>query len=303
MVVGAATLVIEANATSQVGAGHVMRCSSLAERWIASGCGTAVFSGTISLPWVAARVRAMGAGLQTKPVEPAPLSVLVLDDYDPAARTRAAARVGFALRVLVDDLGGPVNSGFDVVWNPNAHATEALYAGFRGTVLAGADVLAAREGLPGWTPRDPLSIAVMLGGGGLRPAIRDAFAELARRMKDRRFAGVGDWVPSEWTPLSPEDPWPVAATCGLAISAAGTTMWEVAVTGAPAVLVQLASNQSANSAWARAQGCPVVAAVDVEDPLALASQLAGAVGRAQPLPRLRPGAWRVARHIRDALVA
>ena len=45
----------------------------------------------------------------------------------------------------------PLKPGFDVVWNPNAYGSAALYPRFAGRVLTGAGCVPLRAGLPTWS--------------------------------------------------------------------------------------------------------------------------------------------------------
>lgn len=295
---GTLALVVDAGASADIGAGHAMRCAALAEYWVRAGYGDAVFCGAISLGWVAERVAAVGARMASVAADTR--GVLVVDDYDPVVRAGQAAKGQYVLKALVDDGfgSGSVDRGYDVVWNPNAHAAARDYLGFEGTVLAGPDFLAARIDLPKWQPVGRRWIGVMLGGATPPLALRDAILALADQLPGWTFAGAGSWVPRGWATLDPIDPWARASHCDVLISGAGTTLWEVGVVGAPAVIVQMAANQSRNAAWARREGGRVVDATRVPDAAALSNAIAAAVPGARPLPRLHSGIVRVAKRLR-----
>lgn len=284
-----ADLVLRVDAGAEIGAGHAMRLLALAEAWRARG-GSARLVGTIEIEFVAVRA----AGIDIAP-EPGPLTsgdVLIVDTNDLAERHRAAREGSFGTRVLVDDLGGPVPPGYDVVWNPNPYGTAMLYPAFGGRVLAGPGVVPLRTGLPSWGPPGDGSTVLSMGGGTPTGGVIDAFRRLARLLPRERVQVAGRWGPSRWPTVDPGGLWAAASRASRLVTAAGTTAWEAAAVGVPVVLVQLADNQRLVFRWARDCGVPGLDAT-VLDSEQLAWQLRRLLPMARPLPPLAGGAGHV----------
>ncbi len=283
-------LVLRADATPRVGAGHVMRLLTLAAAWRERG-GEALVVGEVSLPFVAERLSGLGLSRQDPPCSGG--AVIVTDSYDATVRYRCAEVDGYALRVLVDDVGGEVPPGYDVVWNPNPYGGRELYAGFSGGIVAGPDVVPIREGLPRWSPGATPETFVTLGGGVPPASIRESMEILAELTPDNRFAIVGDWAPRGWRTVPAAELWRQAMGATRLVTAAGTTVWEAAAVGVPVVLLQIADNQRLAYRWGRDAGVPGLNAglIDAEF---LAHQLRALLPAARPLPRIENGAASVA---------
>ncbi len=287
------TLEVDADANASIGAGHLMRCATLAEAWLDLGLGSVRFAGALELQFTVSRASLLVA---RAPARTGGCAVLVSDSYDPLRRERAALRHDVQTRILVDDLCGPVPEGFDAVWNPSPRASPSDYPRFRGAVLAGPDVLPIRTGLPRWCGA-PGPTAVLLGGGRPLPHVSAALELLAAHHPQGEFARLGDWLPQAWKPLDPHQPWDGIARCGRLLTGAGTTLWEAAMVRVPVAVMLLAENQRRAFEWAVNAGAPGVDALAVTTSDALADQLSAALAAAAPLPSLRSGAERVARWI------
>jgi hypothetical protein len=226
----------------------------------------------------------------------------VVDSYDETERLNGGSwRVG-TLRVLVDDLGGAIPAGFEVVWNPSPAGGEGLYPEFRGTVLTGEAHVPVRAGLPRWSGGESRRVAVLLGGGRISRALADAMALLAETAPGIAFSGAGDWVPSSWERIEPAQPWPGVIRASTLITAAGTSLLESASTGMPVVVVCTADNQTALAHWAGNAGVPVIDARRAATAQNLATQLGTAIPSARPLPPIANGAPAVARRLLELAV-
>lgn len=290
-------LCLRADAEARIGAGHAMRLASLGEAWTAGG-GRAVLWGRVELPFVAERLA--GAGVEVADAPPADGGcVLVVDSYDEAVRATCAARPA-RLRVLVDDLGCPVPSGYGMVWNPNAYGDAALYPGFAGEVLGGPAAVPVRPGLPAWSGAGSPTVGAMLGGGNPGPVLGEAMRIVAEALGPQGLTGVGEWVRPPATRADASGPWTSLSRCGALVTAAGSSVWEAAAVGIPAVVVRTAYNQDRIVRWARDAGVPAVDALGADDAAALAAEILDALGRAAPLPPIDPGAGRVARRLQAA---
>jgi len=251
--------------------------------------------GEVAIPFVRARLAEAGVGVRGDLPPTGREDVLVVDHYSEPVREACAARADFRLRVLVDDLGGAVPSGVDVVWNPNAYGEAASYAEFRGQVLAGPEYVPLREGLPEWRSSGASASGVMLGGGKLPERLQRALQLVAERFPDAAWKAAGDGMPRAWEQVEAVQPWTAFARCSRLIAGAGITMWEAAAVGIPVVVVVMAPNQAAAGAWARIHGVPTVDAVDQERPERLADAICAGLASARALPRVRNGAGEVVR--------
>lgn len=287
------TLEVDADANAVIGAGHLMRCATLAEAWLDLGLGPVRFTGELKLPFAASRASQLA---EREGGQADGSTVLVSDSYEPQHRERAALRTDARARILVDDLSGAVPEGFDAVWNPSPQASQSDYPRFRGAVLAGPDVLPIRTGLPRWRGA-PGPTAVLLGGGSPLPQVAAALELLATQWPSGDFVRLGTWMPGGWKSLDAHHPWDGISRCGRLLTGAGTTLWEAAMVRVPVVVMLLAENQRRAFEWAVNAGAPGVDALAVTTSDALADQLSTALAAAAPLPSLRSGAERVARWI------
>jgi spore coat polysaccharide biosynthesis predicted glycosyltransferase SpsG len=285
-------LVIRADATPAIGAGHVMRCATLAEAWIGAGLGTARMCGEVTLAFAARRVRDIGAVLATPADAGTEADVLVVDSYDVAVRQDAMERRA-GLRVVVDDVGDPIPRRADVVWNPNPYGRADLYPGFVGRLLTGDRCVPIRPSLPAWGGAGCAGTAVALGGSEPTDALRAIVVEAVSAPGLAPVAGVGSWVPTAWASVDVHAPWGRLASCCRALVGAGTSTWEAAAIGIPAVVAYLVPNQRLAFEWARAVGAAMVDLTDAADASAT-QRLRGALGAARPLPAMRSGAGHVA---------
>lgn len=286
-------MVLAVDAVPAVGAGHAIRVAALATAWRALG-GTAVAIGRVELPFVLRHYQDLGIAVEPS-ADPA-CDLLVVDRYDAVERD-SLATVQFAkIKVLVDDLGGPVPGGYHVVWNPNPYASGALYPSFGGRVLAGTDVLALRDDLPRWRKRLDGNVVVTLGGGRPGQALIGAFALLTQLMPAERFAIAGDWAPPGTLEVPPDQLWATAIDAKCLVTAAGSTIWEAAAVGVPIVVIAIAENQRSVYRWARNHGVPGADGLSVQGDV-LAHQLRALIPAAMIAPPLENGAGRVAEEL------
>jgi UDP-2,4-diacetamido-2,4,6-trideoxy-beta-L-altropyranose hydrolase len=287
-------LIVLADATPEIGAGHAMRCAALAEAWRKLRLGPMAFAGRVTIPFVLRRLRAAGAEVKSRVELAHRRRVVIADGYDRALQQRAL-KMPADLHVVVDDVGEAVPAGFDVIWNPNAYGDATLYPAFAGAVVAGPEAVPVRSDLPNWRGASERRIGVSLGGGALPSVLRAAVEELAATCRGWTVSAVGTWT-GKVRSVAIDDPWPTLVQCDRLLVASGTTVWEAAAVGIPVALIQTADNQSRIFAWARSAGAPGIslAADGTSD---LAGLLANAVMSAAKLPRIRNGAQAVARYL------
>lgn len=135
------TLLVRADASVDVGAGHVMRCVALAQAWQDAG-GKAVFAMVEPLPSV--RERLLSEGIEVVPLEgragspdDARCTVelaerrdaawVVVDGYHFRADYQRALKAEGVQVLFVDDDGSSEHYAADVVLNQNAYAAESSY--------------------------------------------------------------------------------------------------------------------------------------------------------------------------------
>lgn len=283
-------LVLRADASAAVGAGHVMRLAALAQAWRAAG-GAVRIAGEITQPFVQARLDEIGVG-RCAPDDIGHGDVLVVDTYDERTRVQLGMKGTRSLRVLVDDVGLLVPPGYNVVWNPNPYPSRHLYPHFAGAMLEGPLNVPLRTSLPRWIRSAGDETMVSLGGGAPNPTVLEALGVLSDLALGGHFATTLDPAPTGWRRVSAELFWTEAAVASRLVTAAGTTAWEAAAVGIPVVLVQTAPNQRLVYTWTRDLGVPGVNAA-LGDAEYLAHQIRALLPAARPMPRLTDGSARV----------
>jgi hypothetical protein len=272
-----------------------MRCLNLVEPE-SENVREVVMIGEVAIPFAAKRLRRLGVTVCSLP-EKVESDVLVVDTYDPNARRMWSSAGDFRLRVLVDDLGGRVPTGFDVVWNPNAYGHRGLYPDFTGVLLTGADSIAIRSDLTRWTGGVAGRVGVAPGGGKILPVLAESFRRVAAFFADHEFAASGDWVPAGWRVIDSQRPWTELTRCERIIVTGGIMTWEAAVVGIPVVVLKTANNQHLVIRWAADHGIPTIDASSTQSPKKLALAVATALPLARPLPGLASGSASVVRRL------
>lgn len=278
-------LVIRVDMSPTIGAGHFMRCLALAQAWPRER-GPVLFVMAEGGARGAARLREEGFELEqpvvavasaddartlVQSVERSGAEWLVVDGYR-FGPDFLRPLTGRACRLLfIDDEGAADLPPVDAVLNQNLHAAEELYRGLPGTsrLLLGLDYqLLRREFLavkgPSRTvPDRARHLLVTLGGGDTQGAVdiilqaltRVAVADLQVRVlaggqpQDREaLAARAAELPHEIEVLGPVADMPAQyAWADLAVTAGGSTLWELAFCGLPALVTVLAENQEPSS--------------------------------------------------------
>lgn len=281
MITGPGPLLIRADANTQIGTGHVMRCLALAQAWQDAG-GQAKFVQASAAPALETRLIAEGIDIARLSASPGSATDsaqtvalaqkmgatwVVVDGYQfDAAYQQAMKRAGLPL-LVVDDYGHASHYYADLVLNQNIHADESLYSNREPhtRLLMGARyVLLRREFWPwrGWRREIPAvahRVLVTLGGGDPDNQTLKVFQALQQVDADdlEAIVVVGASNPhfeelrSEIrnSPLAIRLVHNVAnmvelmAWADVAVSAGGSTCWEMAFMGLPTILLVLAENQ------------------------------------------------------------
>jgi len=275
------TLIIRADASIAIATGHVMRCLALAQAWQDAG-GNVVFVMAESTAAVDARVRA--EGMEIVRLKASPNSVqdtrdvvtvafdrhaswVVVDGYQfDSEYQRNLKNAGLKL-LFVDDLGQCEHYFADLLLNQNVHASEDMYVSreARTRLLLGPRFAMLRRDFGGcrkWQREisaNGRKVLIMMGGsdpdnvtafvlealrqleidglevvvvlGGSNPHI-DVLRQFANESFSIRFVrDVGNM---------PE----LMAWADVAVSAAGSTCAEICLLGLPAILIDVAENQT-----------------------------------------------------------
>ncbi|MGL5910776.1 MAG: hypothetical protein ACRCZP_12285, partial [Phycicoccus sp.] len=263
---------IRVDAWPELGVGHLVRCLALADELAARGVVSMLLGEVRGVAWVAEQVRVRGLEVHPAPQEPELLAEravalgldhVVLDGYhlDPACGTELRRR-GIRVLAVVDgpfgaeqeadayldqNLGaGPVAGAHD----PARQLLGLEFALFRDEVTARRGGRTARRGGP------PRALAVFGGTDafGAAPVVVPLLlatgapvhvVALTPRPDDAERLATLPTGPGQTVEVRDPDPdlAGVAVTCDLAVTAAGSSVWELLCLGVPAGLVQVAPNQ------------------------------------------------------------
>lgn len=240
-------LLVRADASPAIGLGHAMRCLALAQAHRDAG-GEAVFAMEDPPEPFAARLAREGCELRDA-AETAALAReaawVVLDGYHFDAAYERTLRAAARLLVL-DDHDADHDADLILRQGLGARAGDGVLAGSRYALL--------RREFRAWeTPPRPIAcdvsrVLVTLGGGDPGPLIETVLAAVARpdhevqwitgALNPRRDAPPGVEVVVDATDMPERMHW-----ADLAVTAAGSTSWELARVGTPQVAIELADNQ------------------------------------------------------------
>ena len=276
----AQALLIRADASPVIGTGHVMRCMAIAQEWQHRG-GTAIFASPAWQPALEDRLSKEGfevVSMRSRPGSPEDAletlhlarelgaNWILADGYyfQPAFQKVIAGND--TRLMLVDDNGELGRYDCDIVLNQNYHAGAELYAQRRQDtrLLLGSQYLLLRNE---FTDRQPAprippivsNILVTMGGSDPEHVTERVLQNLVGLDLQGREVRVVTGAANTRREHLPE----VARAVGvkiailhdvrdmpalmdwteLAVAAAGTTSWELAYMGVPAVLVPTVPNQ------------------------------------------------------------
>jgi UDP-2,4-diacetamido-2,4,6-trideoxy-beta-L-altropyranose hydrolase len=274
-------LLIRADAGTQIGIGHVMRCLALAQAWQDTG-GRVVFLMATESPPLEARLRSEGMEVVHLPVQPGSTddaiqtanharqvgaNWVVVDGYHFGAGYQRVIKDHGLHLLFIDDIGHAEHYYADRVLNQNIHAHEGLYKSkepYTRLLLGTRYVLLRREFLKwrGWKreiPEVARKVLVTMGGSdpdnvtlkviqalqqvdmdGLEAIVvvggsNPNHEELQAAVQDSRFPIR---LESNVTDM-PE----LMAWADVAVSAGGSTCWEIAFMGLPSLVLVLSENQ------------------------------------------------------------
>lgn len=275
-------LLIRADASSRIGTGHVMRCLALGQGWRRTG-GRVTFAMATVNAALRSRLQREGFAVVDLPAEPgsiedasntlrlaAELSAgwIVADGYVFTERWQKTIKAGGVSLVVVDDYGHAeryfadliLNSAisFDSQWYTRREASSRL--------VLGSDYALLRREFLDWTgaartiPITTTKVLVTLGGSDPDNVTSGVLADLRRLEGIEVVAVVGGGNPhraaleSLVRDCNASRPWvrlvidatdmpELMAWADVAITAGGSTLWELCFMGLPALMLVLAPNQ------------------------------------------------------------
>ena len=271
-------LLIRTDAGASVGYGHAVRCLALAQAWKQAG-GHPVFAMAQTHEFIRERIASEAFSICTvdagpgTPEDAAATAAfvqkigarwLVIDGYHFGGSFARNAATEACRTLRVDDLGSRDNYSADIVLNQNIHAHPDLYPGLgRATLLLlGPRYALVRKEFQIKTevhrknPAVASKILVTCGGtdqSDLLVRIVEALSAVSADFAVRIVSG-GSGLSFERR-LSARLRGKVSIECNvsemkplmtwadLAISAAGSTLWELCSTGLPSILIDVAENQ------------------------------------------------------------
>jgi UDP-2,4-diacetamido-2,4,6-trideoxy-beta-L-altropyranose hydrolase len=278
-------LFIRADANSQIGTGHIMRCISLAQAWQDQG-GAVTFISHCESDALKDRIQGEGfrfIALAHASPDPYDLQFtlstfksesanqkkwLVLDGYHFTPKYQKAIRDEGIHLLVIDDMNHLPYYHADILLNQNIHAPDLKYHCDKDTTLLMGTryVLLRREFLKyrdfkRQIPDQAKNILVTLGGGDPDNVTLKVIEALKLLNKPNIMAKIiiGPANPHQETigkaiasarfeaelltnpPNMPE----LMAWADLAVSASGSTCWELAFMGVPSIVLILAENQAA----------------------------------------------------------
>lgn len=282
---GIGTLLIRADAGPEIGAGHVMRCLALAQAWQDRG-GRVVFAMAESTPGIRARLNdenceiahlhavigdSQDAAATVSTAREHNAAWIVLDGYAFDSRYQAHVKNTRNHILYVDDLAACDRYHADIVLNPNLSGSESSYVdrAERAPLLVGTRYSLLRREFRRWAnwtrTIPPVAGKVLITLGGSTPrdlALRvlDALSQIQSEVENAVFV-VGtttedfDSLNRAAQSLSEKVTFVRSATdmaalmmqADVAVSAAGSTCWELCSLGLPSLLMDVADNQTAEA--------------------------------------------------------
>lgn len=275
-------LLIRADASTQLGAGHAMRCFALAKAWQKSG-GRVTVAMSEALPGMQDRFRNQGirvehvsseGGSKEDAKQTGALGLrigarwTVVDGYHfEAAYVRHLRDAGQRV-LLFDDYGCFGEYCSDVVLNQNLGAREEMYLqrSEYTKLLLGTDYALLRPEFLGIDRfHEPVRatnrLLVCMGGSDAENVTEKAIqavAQVGGKMQTTVVVGSGNphqeqlrglaaRLPGVRIQHNPANMAELMCEADLAVSAAGSTCWELAYLGVPMIVTAIAKNQEKNA--------------------------------------------------------
>jgi UDP-2,4-diacetamido-2,4,6-trideoxy-beta-L-altropyranose hydrolase len=273
-------LIIRADASPNIGTGHVMRCLGLAEAWQDRG-GDVIFVSACDAPAIHDRVKKEGFPIYRIPHEVGTLTDaedtiriaqeqgadwIVVDGYQFGATYQKQIKESGLSLLFIDDYGHADHYYADIILNQNIYADMSFYKNYEPYtrfLLGTRYVLLRREFLKwsGWhriIPDVARKILVTLGGGdpdnvtltvveALKTIDLDGLeVKVVIGGANPHFDLLSETVKdlSNFTLIKSTNSMPeLMAWADIAISGGGSTCWELAFMGVPSIVIPIAENQ------------------------------------------------------------
>ncbi len=274
-------LLIRADASPEIGTGHVMRCLALAQAWSDLGGGT-VFVMAVEAPAIESRLKKDGFAVRRIRATPgstkdaaltADLAInmkacfVVVDGYHFNAEYQKMIKDSGKLLLFLDDYGHAERYHADLVLNQNIYAREEIYEkrDSKTELLLGSPFILLRREFwcwRGWKRTNPKTARkVLISLGGSDPdnitlkIVTSLQALTLNGVEVRVVAGGGNAHIAELAKASNQSTGSIRleknvtnmpdlmAWADLAIISGGTTSWEAAFMGLPSLIVVIAENQ------------------------------------------------------------
>jgi UDP-2,4-diacetamido-2,4,6-trideoxy-beta-L-altropyranose hydrolase len=274
-------ILIRADVSVAIGTGHVMRCLALAQAWRDAG-GEAAFAMAESLPSINDRLRSEGIPLlqlnhprgsrddARETVELArsnQANWVVLDGYCFSAEYQRQVKDAGIRLLVVDDNGESSRYFADLVLNQNVHSKEAMYEkreNYTRLLLGSRYVLLRREF---WSlqerakeiPESGRKVLITMGGSDPNNVTAKVVSTLRlveiKGLQARVLVGGGNLYTASLRDhalrdgaeigivTNPHSVTDLMLWADVAVSAAGSTCWEMCFLGVPAILIAVAENQ------------------------------------------------------------
>ncbi|MHB8117233.1 MAG: UDP-2,4-diacetamido-2,4,6-trideoxy-beta-L-altropyranose hydrolase [Methanothrix sp.] len=275
------TLLIRADASPEMGTGHVMRCLALAQAWKDAG-GCAIFAMAGEMPEIECRLRGDGftvhhiiakPGSEKDAALTADLAIsqnacfVVVDGYQFGSEYQMSLKKARLHLLFIDDYGHAEFYYADLVLNQNIYAQEELYndRDFKTELLLGTPFVLLRREFLSWrnrirkNPDKAGKILVTLGGSDPDNVTLKILSSLqsltANGIEVVVVVGVGNahnaalqavaklaQVPIRLVRNASNMP-ELMTWADMAIISGGTTSYETAFLGLPSLIVIIAANQ------------------------------------------------------------
>ncbi len=280
------TLVIRADATREMGTGHVMRTLAIAQQWLRLGYGEVILIGAIQSKMLEEIVKGEGLRVVAAQGDQA-LSIMseytgndriwcVADGYHfSEAYLRSILERGFRL-MLVDDLGNRTSYPATALLNANFYAAEVKYPESSVHYLIGPayallrEEFRARNGIEKKQPNVAQRLLITIGGSdpaGLTPKVVEAVSLVQGLSFDVKVL-LGPSAPPDLIPPSViRDSYhrfsflrgtnrisDLMEWADMAITAGGATCQELAYMQVPFLVVAVADNQEPGVSWLLSRG-------------------------------------------------
>ncbi|MFF5296965.1 PseG/SpsG family protein [Paractinoplanes globisporus] len=261
---------IRCDAGARTGVGHLVRCVALAEELVARGVGVRFLSDLGGVAWAEAQLEQRGLPWHPPPFDPVGLvaaverleiDALVIDSYTlPPQHSVAVRKAGHRVLAIVDgDFRGQTADIYvDQNLDSEIHVEDAVG-------LAGLDYALLRSSVRSLRPpaapvhrsgRTPKVVAFFGGTDAYRAAPQvaallsragvpfDATIIAANEELHAELSAIPAGPGQRFEIIPPTDDLPkLLAGADLAVSASGTSTWELLCLGLPAALVWVVDNQ------------------------------------------------------------